>query len=155
MGLGNLAFLIDDVGNAARVLVLGGLASSVGQSYGTVGVAKQRKGESVLFSEAAILSLRIEADPEDLGVLRRVLSLEVPEPGTLARSARGVGLRIKPEHHLLPAQIAQANGRAVVVGGFEIGSHGTRLKHARLPTSQRLDDAANGHAFYSNCDASR
>ena len=87
---------------------LGSRGGAVGEADLAVGVAEQRVGEVELGREAGVLVGRVEADAEDLGVLRGVLIVEVPEPGTLDRSARGVGLRIEPEHDLLAAQAAQS-----------------------------------------------
>jgi hypothetical protein len=146
VGLGDLPFFVDHIGDAAGVFILFGLAGAVGQADLVVGVAEEREGEVVLFSESLVFGRRVETDAEDLRVLRFVLGLEVPEPGTLARSAGCVGLRVEPEDDFLAPQVAEADGVAVVVGGLEIGSSLARLKHARLPTGHGSDDAANRHA---------
>ena len=91
-----------------------------------------------IFDPVGHLFRRVEADAEHLRVLRGVLVEKVPEPGTLDRSARGIGLRIEPEHDLPAAQSGESHHVAVVVGQLEIGSDFTLLEHAR--TSQRLDD---------------
>ena len=119
VGLGDLPFFVDHVGDAAGVFVLFGLAGTVGQADLVVRVAEEGEGEFVLFGERLVLGLRIETDAEDLRVLRFVLGLEVPEPGTLARSAGCVGLRVEPEDDFPAAQIAETNGVAVVIDGFD------------------------------------
>jgi hypothetical protein len=146
VGLGDLPVFVDHVGDAAGVFVFFGLAGAVGQADLVVRVAEEGEGEVVLFGESLVLGLRVETDAEDLRVLRFVLGLEVPEPGTFARSAGCVGLRVEPEDDSLSTQIAKADGIAVVIGGFEIGSGLARLEHACLPTGHGSDDAANRHA---------
>jgi hypothetical protein len=114
-----------------------------------VGVAEEREGEVVLLGELLVLFLTVETDAEDLRVLRLVLGLEVPEPGTFPRSTGCVGLRIEPEHHLLAAQIAQTNGVAVVIDRLEIRSSLTRLEHLSSSSGHGSDDAADGHGEHS------
>jgi len=145
VGLRDLALFIDHVGDAAGVFVLFRVAGTVGQADLVVGVAEEGEGEVVLLGEVFVLGLGVETDPEDLRVLRVVLGLEVPEPGTLARSAGCVGLRVEPEDDFLAAQIAETDGVAVVINGFEIGSSLARLEHARFSSGHGSDDAANRH----------
>jgi hypothetical protein len=146
VGLGDLPFFVDHVGDTAGVFVLFGLTGPVGQADRVVRVAEEGEGEFVFFGESLVLGLGVETDAEDLRVLRFVLGLEVPEPGTFARSAGCVGLRVEPEDDFLAPQIAEADDVAVVIGGLEIGSSLARLEHARLPTGHGSDDAANRHA---------
>jgi 2-polyprenyl-3-methyl-5-hydroxy-6-metoxy-1,4-benzoquinol methylase len=110
-----------------------------------VGVAEQGEGEAELFGEVFVLRLRVETDADDLRVLRRVFGLEVPEPGTLARSAGCVGLRIEPENDFLSAKVAKTDGVSVVVHRLEVRSHFARLEHARVSSGHCSDDAANRH----------
>ena len=98
-----------------------------------------------LIRELPVLLRRVEADAEDLRVLLLVLPDEVPEPGTFLRSTGCVGLRIEPEHHFLSAQIAQANGIAVVVDRLEVGRSVTRLQHLSRSSGHGSDDAPDGH----------
>jgi hypothetical protein len=86
--------------------------------------------EVVFFGKALALFARIKADADDLRVLLLVFIGEVPEPGTLCRSARGVGFREEPEHDFLPPQIAEAQRFAMMIGGLEIGGGLARLQHA-------------------------
>jgi hypothetical protein len=147
--LGDLSFFVDHVGDAARVLVLFGITGTVGEADGVVGVAEEGEGEVVLLGEFLVLVLTVETDAEDLGVLRFVLGLEVPEPGTFPRSTGCVGLRIEPEHHFLSAQIAQANGVAVVVDRFKVRRRVTRLQHLSRSSGHGSDDAPNRHERHS------
>lgn len=103
MRLGDFSFFVDDVGDAAGVLVLGRLGGAVGEADLAIGVAEQREGEVVFLRERGVAFFVVEADAEDLRVLRFVLLREVPEPGTLPRSTGGVGFRIEPEHDFLAA----------------------------------------------------
>jgi len=136
VGLGDLPVFIDDVGDAAGVLVFRGFRGAVGEADLAFGVAEKRKGEVELLRERGVLFLVVEADAEDLGVLRFILRREVPEPGTLTRSTGCVGLRIEPEDDLLPAQIAETHAIAVVIGHVEIRSSVARLQHARFSSSE-------------------
>jgi hypothetical protein len=129
MRLRDLAVLVDHIRDAARVLVLRRLGGAVREADLVIGVAEQREGEVELLGEGGVLLLRVETDAEDEGVLRGVLIDEVPEPGTFDRSAGCVGLRVKPEHDLLAAQVAEANVVAVVIGCLEIGSGIANLQH--------------------------
>jgi hypothetical protein len=115
MSLGDLPLLVDHIGDPFRVLVLRRIGRTIRNPDLAVRVAQQREREVVLFGELRIGSDVIETDAEDRGVLRLVLRGEVPEPGTLGRSAGRIGLRIKPEHHLAPAQIVQRNLAAAVI----------------------------------------
>jgi hypothetical protein len=86
VGLGDLPVLVDDVGDAPRVLVLRRLGGPVREADPAVGVAEQREGEVELLREAGVVLDVVEADAENLRVLVLVLGDEVPEPGTLTRS---------------------------------------------------------------------
>lgn len=142
MGLGDLAFLVDHVGDAAGELVFGRIAGSVGEADRALGVAQQRKGKVELLGEGLVFLGGVEAGAEDLRVLRFVLRREVPEPGTLLRSARCVGFRIEPEDDFLTAQVGKPDAVAVVIHHIEIGSFLAGLKHFRPSSEDRLQDAA-------------
>ena len=133
------AVLVDHVCDAAGVFVRGLFGGAVGEAEFVIGVAEEREGEVELLREGGVLLLRVEADAEDDGVLCVVLRDEVPEPGTLDRSAGCVGLRIKPEHDLFAAQVAQADRVAVVVGGLEIGGRISGLQHVRTSSERYLE----------------
>jgi hypothetical protein len=130
MGLGDLPLFVDDVGDAPGVLVLRAVAGAVGEADLSVAVGEEREGEIELGREALVLRARVEADSDDLRVLLLVFVLEVPEPGTLDRSAGCIGLRIEPEDDFLPAQIAQAERLAVMVDGVEVRRLIPYLEHA-------------------------
>jgi hypothetical protein len=129
----DLAVLVDHVRDAAGVLVFGRVGGPVGEADLVIGVAEEREGVVVLLREVGVLFDRVEADADDAGVLLFVLFGEVPEPGTFSRSTACVGLRIEPEHHLLPAEIAQLHAIAVVVQDLEIRSRIAHLQHMRTP----------------------
>jgi hypothetical protein len=142
VGLGDPAFFVDHVGDPASVLVRRGITRAVGQTDFPLRVAKQREWKLELLREGFVLLRCIEARAEDLCVFRFVFGGEVPEPGTLFRSAGGVGFRVEPEHDLLPTQIGQAHAIPVVVHDVEIRSFLARLKHFAPPTKGHLKDAA-------------
>jgi hypothetical protein len=146
MRLRDLPFLVDDVRDAARVLVLPRLGGAIRHADRAVGVAEEREGEVVLFREAPVGLLVVEADAEDAGVLLLVLADEVPEPGTFPRSTGCVGLRVEPEHDLLAAKVAEADVVPLVIAYVEVGCLLAGLEHLSLPTGERLDDSADGHA---------
>jgi hypothetical protein len=134
MRLGDAALLVDDVGDPLRVFVFRRVGGAVGDTDLAVGVTQQREGEAELLGETGVGVDVVETGAEDGGVLRFVLVDEVPEPGTLGRSARGVGLRIEPQHNLAAAQIVQRNFAAVMIQHFEIRSFVSNLEHA--PSSE-------------------
>jgi hypothetical protein len=136
MRLGDLPLLVDDIRDPFRVLVLRRLGRAVRDPDLAIGVAQQREGEVVLLGELRVRGDVIETDAEDRSVLRLVLGDEVPEPGTLGRSAGCVGLRIKPEHDLAPAQIVQRNLAAAMIGHLEVRSLVANVQHAS--SSERL-----------------
>ncbi len=129
MRLGDETVLVDDVGDAAGVLVAGARGCAVGEADLVVDVTQQRIREMELLGKAGVLLGGIEADPENPRVLRRVLFVEVPEPGTLDRSARCVSLRVEPEHYLAAAQTGEADLPALVVADFEIRRDVSNLQH--------------------------
>jgi hypothetical protein len=139
MRLGDGAVLVDDVGDAARVLVFRAVARAVGEADLALGVADQRERKVELLREALVFFRGIEADADDLRVLLLVLANEVPEPGTLDGSAGGVGLGIEPEDDALAAQVAQADRFALVIDGFEVGRLVSRFEHLR-PFQRQLGD---------------
>jgi hypothetical protein len=131
MRLGDAAVLVDHVGDPLRVFVLLARRCAVREADAAIFIAQQRERKIELLRELCVVFRRVEADSEDGGVLRFVLRREVPEPGTFERSARGVGFRIKPEDDALAAQAGEADGVAVVVAHFEIGSLITCMQHWR------------------------
>ncbi len=130
MGLGDAAVLVDQVRDAAGVLVFRTAGGTVGNADLPIRVADQRKSEPVFRGELPVLFGRVEADPDDRGVLFPVLLGQVPEPGPFRGSPGCVGLWIEPEDDFLSAQIAQADALSFMVDGFEIGCGISRLEHA-------------------------
>jgi hypothetical protein len=121
--------LIDDIGDATRVFILRARRRAVREADTAVGVAEQREGEVELLREARVRIDVIETHAEDLSVFCGVLIVEVPEPGTLERSARCVGLRIKPEHDLLAGKISELHALTVMVRRIEVGRFLSNLQH--------------------------
>jgi hypothetical protein len=136
MRLGDLPVLVDDVCDPFRVLILLRIRGAVRESDLAIGVAQQREREVELLGELRVCGDVIETDAEDRGVLRLVLGDEVPEPGTLGRSAGCVSLRIKPEHDLAPAQIVQRDFVAAMIGHLKIWSLVANVEHAS--SSERI-----------------
>ena len=141
MRLGDAALLVDEVGDPFRVFVFGRGGGTVGETDLAVGVTEQREGEAEFRGEAGVGIDVVEAGAEDGGVLRLVLVDEVPEPGTLGRSARCVGLRIEPQHDLAATQIVQRDVAAVMIQHFEIRGFVTNLEHAS--SLKRLQQETN------------
>jgi hypothetical protein len=129
MRLSDAAVFVDDVGDPLRVLIFRRFGGAIGDTNLAVSVTQKGEGETELLGEAGVGVDIVEAGAEDGGVLRFVLVDEVPEPGTLGRSARCVGLRIEPQHNLAAAQIMQRNLAAVMIQHFEIGSFVSNLEH--------------------------
>jgi hypothetical protein len=130
MRLGDLAVLVDDVGDALRVLVFGRFRGAVCDADLPIGVAEKWEGEVELFGESPVGVDVIETGAEDGRVLRSILRAKVPEPGTLGRSAGCVSLRIKPEHNLAASQIVKRNVAPLVIGHFKIGSFIANIQHS-------------------------
>jgi hypothetical protein len=139
------AVLVDHIRDASRVFVLRRFGGTVGESDGALRVAEQREGKIKFLGEAAILRGRVETGAEDLRVLRLELDLEVPEPGTLTRSTRCVGLRIKPEDDFLPAQLGEPDAIAEMIGDVEIGGRSAGAQHGRFSSEECTNDPSHGH----------
>jgi hypothetical protein len=131
--LRDLPVLVDDVRNAARVLVLRGVGRAVREPDLALGIAQERERESVFLGEALVGELVVETRAVDQRVLGPVLVMEVPEPGTFTRSTRCVCLRIEPQHDLVAAKVAEADAVAVMIENVEVGSGITRFEHLWLP----------------------
>jgi hypothetical protein len=142
VGLGDPSVFVYDVGDAPRVLLAGRVGRAVCDTNGPFGIAQQREGEPELLGEGLVLGRRVETDAEDLDVFGLVLLVEVPEPGTLARSTGCVGLRIEPEDDFPAAQVGQADAIAVVIGDVEIGSFLAGLEHGWFPPRDDLKNSA-------------
>ncbi len=147
MRLRDLAVLVDHVCDAARVFVGRRFGGAVGHSDFSIGVAEEGEVEVELLGERGVVFFVVEADAEDRGVLGGVLFGEVAEPATFFRSTGGVGFRIKPEDDFLAAQVAEADGVAVVIFDFEVGSGIAGLEHLCFSSRENLKDAAQAHAL--------
>jgi hypothetical protein len=119
----------DDVSYAARVTCFAVVAGVIGQANLPFGVAKEREGESELFSEGAVFFFGVKADSEYRGVLIGILLDSITESNTFGRSAGGIGFWIKPEHNGLPAQLAQGNVLARMRARGKVGRVISRLQH--------------------------
>jgi hypothetical protein len=144
MRLGDAAVLVDHVRNALRVFILVARRGSVRESDPVLGIAEQREREIELLRELRVVFRCVETDAEDGGVLRFVLRREVPEPGTLERSARCVGLRIKPKDHAAAAERGELYGVAFVIEDFKVGSFITGLQHRG--TSGHRTESVSSHS---------
>jgi hypothetical protein len=134
--LGDLAVLVDHVRDPARVLVFRRVGGAVCDADLAVGVAEERERKVILLRELRVVLDAVEADADDLRVLLVVLRREVPEPGTLGRSASGIGLRIEPEHELLAAEVAELHAISVVIDRLEIRRGIAYIQH--LSTSEKV-----------------
>jgi hypothetical protein len=148
MSLRDDAVLVDHVCDAPRIFVFRRVTGAVRDADAPIDVAQERERKIEFLREVAILGLRVEADAEDLRVLRLVLGLEVPEPGTFARSTGCVGLWIKPEHDFLAAQAGQRDAIAEVIGGVEVRRVGAGREHLRFSSEQRANDSSYSHRVY-------
>ena len=146
MRLGDLPVLVDHVGDAAGVFVFRRVGRAVRDADRFLGVAEEREGEVELLGEAAVLFDAVEADADDLRVLRLVFDVEVPEPGTLTRSTGGVGLRIEPEDDFLAAEVGELHAVALVIENVEVGSGVAWVEHLCFSSHERAQDSKEGHA---------
>jgi hypothetical protein len=135
--------------NASRVVVGRNVAGAVRNTELALGVRQKREGEVVLLGEAALGVDIIEAAAEDHRIEFREFVVEVPEPGTLLRSARCVGHRIEPQHDVSSSVVAQPNGLAAMILYFEVRCSIAWFRHPKLSSRQPLADhpehAANLH----------
>ena len=131
MRLEDAPVLPDHVSDAPRELILRRVARAVREADLAIGVRDQRELEVVFRRELLAVFARVEADTDDLRVFPVVIAVEVPEPGTLDRSARGIGFRKKPEEDLLPAKIAETNRLPVMIFRFEVWCFLTTIQHSR------------------------
>jgi hypothetical protein len=144
MRLGDATLLVDDVRDALRVFILVARRGAVRESDLMFGIAEQREREIELLRELRVVLRRIETDAEDGGILRFVLRREVPEPGTLERSARCVGLRIKPKDDATAAEVGELHGVAFVIEDFKVGRFITGLQHRG--TSGHRTESVSSHS---------
>jgi hypothetical protein len=142
------AVLVDHIRDAPRVFVLRRVTGAVCDADAAIDVAQERERKIEFLCEEAVLGLRVETDAEDLRVLRLVLGLEVPEPGTFPRSTGCVGLRIKPEHDVSAAQTGQRDAIAEVIDSVEVRRDGPGREHFRFSPEKCANDSSYGHRVY-------
>jgi hypothetical protein len=109
-----LAVFVNQETHAACVTCLTVSAGPIRHPHTSVGVAQQRKWEVVLLGKVGILFDIIEADAEYLNIVLIKVADLVAEPATLDRSARGVGLGIKPEYDFASTQFSERDLLACV-----------------------------------------
>ena len=109
--VGNEAVLIHDVGNAARKP---STSSSIRFAEDMGRIAEQREAEASVVSKGFVVCNRVKAGSENLHVALRKGVIEGEEPTPLGGSPASVGFGIKPQDHLFPAEIDQADGRAIM-----------------------------------------
>src|SRR5262249_12801475 len=129
----DLSLRVDDVGDAFRVSGGSGLRCAVGEADFPIGVAEEREVERELGRERLVVLLVVEGDAEDHGVLPVVLGLEVAEPATFGRSARGFGLRVEPENDGLAAVVPEALRLPRVVFDLEVRRPVAHFQHSLPP----------------------
>ena len=83
--------------------------SPVCHSYLSFCIAKQAEGEIELFGKSPVLFYCVKTHAEYFGILVCVLLDSITEPNTFSRSARCIGLRIKPQDDGAPSEVAQAD----------------------------------------------
>src|SRR5215467_10020331 len=123
IGLGDPTFGIDHVGNALRVLSRRLVAGAVGYSDRSVGVTQQLEREVELLCKVAILFDGVKAHAEYFGILGGVFLDSITESFSLSRSARCVGLWIKPHYDGLAPLPCQADIFSRVGADGELGRH--------------------------------
>ena len=109
--VGDDAVLINNVGNPARKT---SAPSPIHFAEDMGRIAEEREAEANVISKSFVVRNRIKAGPENLHVALREGVIEDEEPTPLGGSPAGVGFGIKPQDHLFPAEIDQADGRAIV-----------------------------------------
>ena len=130
MRLDDVSGLVDQVRNPLRVLVAGGIGGAIGDPDAAVGIAQQRKREVELLCESGVVGDVVETRAEDGRVLLFVLVDEVPEPGTLSRSTRGVGLWVEPQDDFAATEIVERNCVSLVILDLKIRSFVAYLQHS-------------------------
>ena len=119
----------DHVGDAFCVLRGRVVRSPVCHSYLSFRIAKQAEGEIELFGKSPVLFYRVKTDAEYLGILVCVLLDSITEPNAFSRSARCVGLRVKPQDDGAPFEVAQADIFARVRLHIEIRCSVSYVQH--------------------------
>ena len=103
--MGDDAVCIDDVGDATGKSSPSG---AIRLTHDMIGVAQQWEGKASSGGEGVIRFDRVKTGPENLHVTLREGIIEVTEPAPFGGSSRRIGFGIKPQDHLLAAEIRQA-----------------------------------------------
>lgn len=103
----NFARFIDQDTNPLRVTRFQVVTRAIRQPKRSLGVAQDRKVVVVLLREGGVLLDAVEARPDYGNVKLVEIGLLVAEPAALDRSARCIGLGIKPDQGLATAQVLQ------------------------------------------------
>jgi len=96
--------LVDEIADACRITSPEIAARSISQTNFAVGIAQQAEWEMVRAGESGVRGNIIEANAENDDAAGIESSVLVAEPATLACSASGIGLPIKPQENLAATQ---------------------------------------------------
>jgi hypothetical protein len=123
-------------------------ARAIGQRCRALAIAEERELKLELLCKSPILLWRVEAGAENLDIALLVVILMVAEPASLQRSARRIGLRVKPQQHFSPPEIRQSNRSAVVRREAEIGCviAGFNHRETLLSQSESFEHSRSGSA---------
>jgi hypothetical protein len=132
---GELAVFVNQETHTTSVTRLTVSTSAIRHSYAPVGIAQQREGKVVFLGKAGILFDIVEADAEDLNIVLIEVANLVAEPATLDRSARCVGLGIKPEYNFASAQFRECDLLALVTFESELRRRFANLEHYSASSS--------------------
>ena len=92
----NLALFVNQVADALGVASGGSIARAVCKSNCTSGVAEERVRKLIFPRKGSVLGHRIETDAQDFDAPSSEFVDLVAEPAAFRRSARSIGLGIKP-----------------------------------------------------------
>jgi hypothetical protein len=121
---------IDHISDSLCILRRWLVAGAVSHPNLSTGVAQQFEREVKLLSEGEVFFDGVKAHAKYLGVLGGVFLDSITESFTLGRSARGVGLWIKPQDDGLASLRGQANILSSVGADGELGRHLSNFEHA-------------------------
>ena len=133
----DFARFVDQDTDSLRIPRLHVVARAIGEPERSLGVAQDRKVVVVLLREGGVLFNGVEARPQHRDIVLVEVGLMVAEPATLDRSARCVGLRIKPDQDLSVAQILKRDQVPLMRLQGEIRSDISGLNRHRHSTPRR------------------
>jgi hypothetical protein len=119
----------DEVAHPFGVSRVSSVAGAVEETHFAGRVAEERKVETELLREGAVVLLGIEADAEDLRVLLFEEPQFVAEPATFGGSARGIRFGIEPEDDVLSEVVGEPDVVPVVVARLEAGCRLAFFEH--------------------------